>query len=229
MIEEYLDILQDIPLFDRIKREELKPMLSCIGGYIKTYEKGSFIPLKGDTYRCIGLVLLGKVQMIKEDIWGETSIYAVISPRNIFGETFLNQKKDQEENQVTFLAVEDCTILFMPFERLMHTCPSACAFHYRLVENMVIQIAHKNILLMEKLEVTSKKTIREKILTYLSEQAKKQQKYYFTIPLGRTELANYLCVDRSALTRELSRLRDEKVIDFDKNTFRIVDKTTYFS
>ena len=98
----------------------------------------------------------------------------------------------------------------------------ACEFHHRLIKNMVSIIADKNRDLMRKVEVVSKRTIREKLLAYLSIQAQVQQSRYFEIPLGRLELAEYLCVDRSALTRELAKMKDEGLIDYDKNCFRML-------
>jgi len=105
---------------------------------------------------------------------------------------------------------------------VMHSCTMACMFHHQLIENMVHIIANKNRDLMRKVEVISKKTLREKILAYLSIQAQLQDSRYFEIPLGRVELAEYLCADRSALTRELAKMKAEGLIDYDKNCFRIL-------
>ena len=112
--------------------------------------------------------------------------------------------------------------LFMPFDRVMHSCTMACQFHHRLIENMVKIIADKNRDLMQKVDVVSKRTIREKLLAYLSIQAQVQNSRYLEIPLGRVELAEYLCVDRSALTRELAKMKEDGLIDYDKNCFRIL-------
>ena len=103
----------------------------------------------------------------------------------------------------------------------MHTCTNACTFHHRLIENMVQLIADKNLELMKKTEVVTKKTLREKVLAYLSQQAQQTGSEYFEIPLGRIELAEYLCADRSALTRELNTMKAEGILDFDKNMFRL--------
>ena len=123
---------------------------------------------------------------------------------------------------MTFLVSEDARILFLPFDRVMHSCTMACRFHHKLVENMVRIIADKNRDLMRKVDIVSKRTIREKLLTYLSIQAQAQGSRYFEIPFGRVELAEYLCVDRSALTRELTKMKADGLIDYDKNCFRIL-------
>ena len=138
----------------------------------------------------------------------------------LFGETFACD--DDNLSVVTFIVSEDAKILFLPFDRVMHSCTMACVFHHRLIENMVRIIANKNRDLMRKVEVVSKRTIREKLLAYLSIQAQIHESRYFEIPLGRVELAEYLCVDRSALTRELVKMKDDRLIDYDKNCFRIL-------
>lgn len=138
----------------------------------------------------------------------------------LFGETFACG--DDNRSAVTFVASSDARILFIPFNRVMHTCTMACEFHHRLTENMVRIIANKNRDLIHKVEVISKKTLREKIMAYLSIQAQSKKSRYFEIPLGRVELAEFLCADRSSLTRELVRMKEEGLIDYDKNCFRIL-------
>ena len=122
------------------------------------------------------------------------------------------------------LVSENANVLLIPLDRVMHSCTNTCVCHRQLVENMVHIIADKNRELIRKIEVISKRTIREKLLAYLSMQAQSQNARYFEIPLGRTELADYLCVDRSALTRELAKMRDDGLIDYDKNCFRILEQ-----
>ena len=123
---------------------------------------------------------------------------------------------------MTFAAAQDCRILFLSFCRVMHTCTHACQFHQRLIENMVRLIARKNRELMRKVEVVSKKTLREKILAYLSIQSQSQGNRRFELPLGRVEWAEYLNADRSALTRELAKMQEEGIIHYHKNFFEIL-------
>ena len=109
----------------------------------------------------------------------------------------------------------------LDYGRILHACKLVCRFHHRMIENMVELIAEKNLTLVEKLEVVSRTTIREKLLTYLARQAEAAGARTFTIPMGRTALAEYLCTDRSAMTRELARMRDEGLIDYTKRTFTL--------
>ena len=208
------------PLFDGIAPSDLDAMLGCIGYHVERCKKGHILALEEERIPYVGIVLSGAVDMIKEDIWGNKTMLLRMRKDELFGETFACG--NDSLSIVTFLVSEDAEILFLPFNKVMHTCTMTCAFHHRLIENMVRIIADKNRDLMRKIEVISKRTLREKVLAYLSLQAQVHESRYFEIPLGRVELAEYLCVDRSALTRELAKMRDEGLIDYDKNCFRIL-------
>ena len=208
------------PLFDGISQEERKTMLGCIGYHVGEYRKGEIVAFENENIKHIGIILSGIVDMIKEDLWGSKTMLVRMRKEELFGETFACGEDNL--SVVTFVVSEDAKILFLPFDRVMHSCTMACIFHHRLIENMVHIIANKNRNLMRKVEVVSKRTIREKLLCYLSIQAQMQESRYFEIPLGRVELAEYLCVDRSALTRELVKMKDDGLIDYDKNCFRIL-------
>ena len=215
------DILSKIqsPLFDGIDPADLKAVLGCIGYHISTFSKGDIVVFEDQHIKHIGILLSGCVDMIKEDLWGNKTMLVRMYQNELFGETFACGSGNQ--SLVTFVVSEAAKILFIPFDRVMHSCTMACTFHHKLIENMVRIIARKNQELMRKVEVVSKRSIREKILSYLSIQAQLQGTRYFEIPLGRVELAEYLCVDRSALTRELVKMKDDGLIDYDRNCFRM--------
>ncbi len=208
------------PLFAGIKAEERKAMLGCIGYHIGTFKKGDIVAFEEENIKHIGIVLSGAVDMVKEDLWGNKTMLVRTRKDELFGETFACGEDNL--SVVTFVVSEDAKILFMPFDRVMHSCTMACRFHHQLIENMVHIIANKNRDLMRKVEVVSKRSIREKLLAYLSIQAQTQNARYFEIPLGRVELAEYLCVDRSALTRELVKMKEDGLIDYDRNCFRML-------
>ncbi|CUH97232.1 hypothetical protein P22_3359 [Propionispora sp. 2/2-37] len=219
-MREYISAICGLPLFAGIQEEDFEVMLGCIGSYVKTYNKGEFISFSSEPMKCVGIVLDGTVHMIKEDLWGNKTILVFIKKTELFGETFVCGNRNA--STVTFFAAANARILFLPFDQVMHSCSKACIFHQFLIENMVRLIANKNIQLMEKLEVISKKTLREKIMTYLSLQAQLSNCKYFELPIGRLELADYLCADRSALTRELCKMKEDGLLDFEKNTFRLL-------
>ena len=207
-------------LFEGICYEDRRAMLGCIGYHIGTFRKGDIINFEDEKIKHVGIVVEGSVDMIKEDIWGNKTMLVRSRKDDVFAETFACGSDNL--SMVTFQVSEDATILFLPFNRVMHNCTMACQFHHQLIENMVHVIANKNRDLMRKVEVVSKRTTREKLLSFLSIQAQLQQTRYFEIPLGRVELAEYLCVDRSAMTRELSKMKEEGLIDYDKNCFRML-------
>lgn len=220
MHDAYLKQLQTMPLFEGIKKAEVTSLLACLGSYVRPYKKGELIFLAGEAVRHIGIILTGSVNMIKEDVWGTQTLIILMETGEIFGETFACG--DPLDSSVTFSVRSDCRILFLPFSNVIRSCTASCPFHHQLIENMVRLMSRKNIQLIEKIEVSSKRTLREKISTYLLIQAQQQESEYFEIPLGRLELAAYLCADRSALTRELSQMRSEGLLDFEKNTFHLL-------
>ena len=208
------------PLFDGVAPEDRKAMLGCIGYHIGTFRRGDVVAFEEENIRHIGIILKGCVDMVKEDLWGNKTMLVRMRRDELFGETFACGSDNL--SVVPFLVSEDAEILFLPFDRVMHSCTMACVFHHRLIENMVHIIADKNRDLMRKVEVVSKRTIREKLLAYLSIQAQIQDSRYLQLPLGRVELAEYLCVDRSALTRELVKMKEDGLIDYDRNCFRLL-------
>lgn len=208
------------PLFLGIQPENMEGMLGCIGYHIKSYKKGEIIAFEAETINHVGVVLRGSVDMLKEDVWGNRTLLLRAYQTDVFGETFACG--EDSLSVVTFAAAEETEVMFLSFCRVMHTCTHACQFHQTLIENMVRIIARKNRELMRKIEVVSKKTLREKILAYLSIQAQNQGAHRFDVPLGRVEWAEYLCADRSALTRELSKMKEEGLIDYHRNTFEIL-------
>ena len=208
------------PLFDGIRLEDRKTILNCIGYHIARVQKGETIAFEEEHIHHIGIVLSGAVDMIKEDLWGNKTMLVRMRKDELFGETFACGSESL--SVVTFVVSQDAEILFMPFDRVKHSCKMPCPFHHRMIENMVGIIASKNRELMQKIEVVSKRSLREKILAYLSIQARKCASRYVQLPLGRVELADYLCADRSALTRELSNMRQDGLIDFDRNCFKIL-------
>lgn len=214
-------LLEGIPLFKGIRQTEFGALFACVGTKTQHFEKGDFILLNGSDANFIGIVLSGRVQIIKEDIFGNRAILNDLGAKAVFGESFVCG--GSYTLTVSVQAAQASDILFLPFERVMHMCPSACGFHNTLIKNMVELVANKNIKLMESLEITTKRSLREKMLTYLSQLAQEQGATTVTAPLGRVDLADFLGADRSALTRELNRMQEDGLIEFEKNTYTLLD------
>lgn len=217
LCKEYLSELKTMKLFYGIQESEMTAMLGCIGAYLKEYKKNQYIITLEENVEAVGILLSGKVDMIKEDLWGNKTLLVSMQQGDLFGESF--SCGIVKNATVSFVTDTSSTILFLPFSRILRTCNMSCKFHHRLIENMVTVIAEKNVVLMDKVDILSKKTLREKIATYLLQEASKQQSLYFDIPLGRVQLAEYLCADRSALTRELNVMKTEGYIDLSKIPF----------
>lgn len=208
---------RDVPLFKGIALENLDALLFCMRSYVHSYKKGEHIRLKNERGQHVGIVLKGTVHMLKTDVWGNDTLLTYMSEGEIFGESL--SALQEEDSYVTFVSSTATEVLFLSFDKAIHVCKNRCVFHYQLIENLFDLIGRKNRQLMEKIEVTSQSSLREKILAYLSMQAQKQNSRYITLSLSRTDMAQFLCTNRSAMTRELSNLREQGIIDFDKNTF----------
>ena len=208
---------RQISLFDHIGDEDLDAMLVCLKSRVHRYRKGEFILLDQDQVQNVGVVLSGTVHMLKEDLWGHKALLTYMGPGELFGETFAFAVGGR--SYVSFFAATEVQVLFLSLAHLFRPCKNNCAFHAQLVENAFRLLGEKNVQLMEKIEVTSKNSLREKILAYLSLQAQKQGQKYIHIPLNRTEMASFLQSNRSAMARELAAMKAEGLIDYDGNTF----------
>ena len=208
------------PLFDAIHPNDLEKMLTCLGGQRKKYNKGSFIMIAGDLIDFVGVILSGHVQVIKEDINGNRNIIAELSEGDVFGEAFACAGISISNE--TILAITDCEIMMIKFKKIVTTCSNACEFHSKLISNMLKIIAQKNLNLNEKIEIITKRTTREKIMSYLLTQAEKNRSTSFEIPFTRNELSDYLCVERSAMSRELGKMQKDGLIKVNKRNFKIL-------
>lgn len=217
-------LVAECPLFRQIDPKDLAAMLKCLSARVLTAQRGEFIETTSGGKPLMGVVLEGSVEMISEDYFGKKSILTLLTVGNLFGETY--SCLQARNRAVAFQVREDSRVLILDYDRILHACKLVCRFHHRMIENMVELIAEKNLELIEKLEVVSRTSIREKLLTYLTRQAERAGSLTFTIPMGRSELAEYLCADRSAMTRELSKLREEGILAFDKRTFTLLENWT---
>ena len=214
-----LELLTGSPIFNGVENKDREALLSCLKIYSRAYRKGEYIRLEHDNIQDVGIVLRGTVHMLKEDVWGHQTLLAYMGPGELFGETFA--LLHEQASHVSFLAAAETKVLFLPADRVLNPCKNHCPFHETLSRNFLLLLGKKNLRLMEKIEISSKSSLREKILAYLSIQAQKQGSKYIKIPLNRTEMASYLHANRSAMTRELADMQEEGLIEFDRNTFVI--------
>lgn len=218
-MENYFSVLKNCELFRGIREESLSAMLNCLDARVRTFRKEDVIYHEGQEVRSIGIVLSGAVQVVQDDYFGRRSIWARIGISGLFGEAYACAGTDFLP--VNVMAVEDSKIMFIDCRRITSTCSNACGFHQQVIFNLLHALASKNVMLRQKMEITSQRTTREKLLAYLTLQAKLHHSSTFTIPYDRQELANYLQVDRSAMSAEISRLRKEGVIECSRSRFTI--------
>ena len=214
-----LNFLQSTLLFQGSSTEEIDAMLKCLGTKEQSFSRGTVILHAGDTVRSIGLVLAGRVQIENDDLWGNKSVLDSVGPGQVFAETYACIPG--EPMMVSAVAAETCDILFLNASRVLTSCPSACSHHSRLVQNLLLLSARKNLNLSRRIFHTSPKSIRGRLLSYLSFQAAVHQSREFTIPFNRQQLADYLSVDRSAMSAELGRMRDEGILETERNYFQL--------
>lgn len=221
-MKKYLEILRNCKLFENISDESLQAMLSCLGAEVRSYTKNQYLFTEGETVSHIGIILSGTAQIVRVDFYGNRSIVAVIEPPQLFGESFACT--ETRSVPVNVIAEKDCEVMMINSQKMLHPCCDACEFHSRIIFNLMKEIAAKNLLLNQKIEIISKRTTREKLMTYLLIQAKQHGKSSFTVPYDRQELADFLEVDRSGLSAEISKLRKENVIECKRNFFRLLEK-----
>jgi CRP-like cAMP-binding protein len=214
-----VELLKEMPLFQGIESKELDSLLNCLSGRERKYEKSEVIFRAGDTPKYLGVVLEGGVRVFREDLLGNRVILGEFGQGDLFGETFALAKADALP--VTVTATQTSKVLLIEGWRLTGTCPRCCGFHTRLIENMMAILAGKNMMLSEKMEVLSKRSTRDKLLGYLLGQSQRAGSLTFTIPFNRQELADYLCVDRSAMSSELGRLQNEGILTCDRSSFTL--------
>ena len=207
--------IKNNPLFEGIAFEDFDRLLNCLSAKTVCYKKGEIILLSGNSVSFVGLVLSGHIKIIKEDKNGNITILTELSSPELFGEVFACA--EIEHSPVTVQASKDCEILFIDYKRIVISCAAACPFHAKVIGNMLKLIAKKNLLLNQKNEILSQRTIRGKLISFFDNQRGMAKN--FTIPYNREELASYLCVDRSSMSRELCKMRDEGLIKFTKNHF----------
>jgi len=213
-----LETIKDNHLFEDIAVTELESLLNCLSYKTKKYKKDALVVMAGYIIDYIGIVISGSVKIIKEDIEGNTTILTELEQAEVFAEVFVCA--EIAYSPVTIFACEETEILFLNYKRIITTCSTGCEYHTRLVENMLKLIARKNLLLNDKIEILSKRSTREKLLCFFDKNRGIARK--FTIPYNREELASYLCVDRSAMSNELSKMRNEGLIRYNKNRFEIL-------
>jgi CRP-like cAMP-binding protein len=221
MIEEYVDIIKESPLFSGIKKDEIISMLQCLAPKIRSYNKNECIVNSGEALDRFGIVLEGEAIIVKENAEGNRVIMSVVKKGDLFGEMLVFSSHKIWPASVRVQA--SCKVLFLTNSDLIARCGNNCSWHISMLQNFMKVISDKSLMLNKKVEYLSIKSIRGKICTYLLEQSEITKGNNIILPLKRNELADFLNVSRPSMSREMCQMRDEGIIDFHLSTFRIKD------
>jgi CRP-like cAMP-binding protein len=218
-MKKYISILKGTKLFSGVGEEDIEAMLGCLQANHRSFKKGDYILREGERIDRIMILAKGKLLVQQDDFWGNRSIVQMIRPGEMFGEAYVSPESGVLINDV--VAEAESEVLFFDVKRILTVCPSACRFHATVIQNLFYAISEKNRKLVQKIGHMSKRTTRAKLLSYLSEEAKKQNSTNIMIPFNRHQLADFLSVDRSAMSNELCKMRDEGLLVFEKNEFTL--------
>lgn len=219
-MKEYQKILRSCSLFDGIADDDMLRMLSCMGARTEVFDKKYTIFSEGIKAKYIGILMSGEAQYVRVDYNGNRSIISDIRPSELFGEAFACAEVNNLP--VSVIASEPCEVMLIDSAHILHTCSNNCAFHTRMIYNLMRDLARKTLKYYKKTEIVSARTTRDKLMTYLAITAKEVGSDSFEIPFDRQELADYLEVDRSGLSAEIGKLKKEGVLDCRKNHFELL-------
>ena len=219
-MEKYYNQIKNSPVFFGLSEDELKNMLECFNARIKNFEDGEFIIRQGEMVKNIYLVLEGAVNIEKDTYWGRRIIVTQLGINDNIALAFVASKN--VESSIDAVSVGNTKLLILSYEKCTTMCQNVCTKHRLLINNLFEILSKENIELLQKIENISQKTIREKLLTYFSNEAKRNKSNIFEIPYNRQDLADYLNIDRSAMSFELSKMQKDGLIKTEKNKFCLI-------
>ena len=219
ILKKYLPILRNSPFFKGLTDQEILSILHCVNAATVFKERDSYIFRAGDATEVMGLVVSGGVLIIQEDLWGHRNILSKCHAGDFFGEPYA--ASPGAILNISVVADEDCEIIFLNVQRLLVSCPTACEHHQKLIRNLVSVLANKILIFNDKITHVGKRTTREKLLSYLSAESTRHSSLSFDIPFDRQQLADYLCIDRAAMSTEISRLQKEGLLKTNRNHFEL--------
>lgn len=220
-MQAYMDVLRACPLFDGMAEADIEAALACLSARPRSYPRRALLFAAGGADYTMGVVLSGQVDIVQEDFWGNQGILGRLDAGDLFAESFALAQVPVLP--VSVVASQACTVLLLDYQRILHPCTSICEYHARLIANLLSIAARKNIALTQKAAFMSKRTLREKLLAFLSAEAKQAGGGRFAIGYDRQALADYLAVDRSALSRALGDMQREGLISFSRNEFQLLE------
>ena len=221
-----LTILTECTLFHGLREAQIREMLPCLSARQARFRRGQFLLRAGDRASSAGIILSGEAEVLQEDFWGNRNLLAAVGPGDLFAEAFACA---HAVSPVSVLCKTDGSVLYLNVRAVFSPCEKACAQHKTLSQNLIRVLAEKNMQLNEKVGFLSQRTTREKLLAYLSAQARRSGSASFRIPFDRQQLADYLCIDRAAMSTEISRLQKEGLLKTNRNHFELTVSSSPFA
>lgn len=218
-MKKFLPVLLESELFSGMDCDNISSFLECMGAIIRKYSKDEIIFHMGDYTKQTAIILTGSVLTVKEDIWGRRHILAMIKSGETLAESFAAAKESLLT--VNAIANSDCELLFLNIDKMLSVCSLACDAHNLVIRNLISVLAEKNLMFNEKITHMSRRTTREKLLSYLSSEARIQKSLSFDIPFDRQQLADYLSVERAAMSVELSKLQRDGLLKTKNKHFEL--------
>lgn len=214
-------VLPEAILFDGIDVNDLSVMMGCLKPRICEYKKDEYIAIAGDKFESVGILLTGEAAIIKENVEGNRIVMAILQPGDMFGEMVVFSSNSIWPS--TVVAQQDCKVFFLSKNKIIGQCERICPWHRTLILNMLKTVSERALTLNKKVEYLTIKSMRGKISVFLLDQYKKTGKTTFVLPMNRNDMADFLNVSRPSMSREMSRMKDEGIIDYHLSTFKIKD------
>lgn len=218
-MEKFFPVLSNCPLFSGIDNADIPGLLACLGASVRTVTKDKYILSEGEPASFVGILLSGSAEIINQDIYGNRSIISRIQAGELFGESFACA--GAQVLPVSVVAQQPCDVMLIDCRRITTSCSNACGFHNRMIFNLLQIVASRNLEFHQKLEIVSQRSTREKLMAYLLSEAKRAGSKEFSIPYDRQGLADYLGVERSAMSTELNKLQKDGILKTNRSHFTL--------
>lgn len=207
-------------LFQNISDPDCQKMFACMKSYTSAFHTGDIIYTYGGSRQSVGIILQGKVSVVRYEYSGSRTILEELAPGDIFGEALAFYLP--EYSCITALCQKDCRILFLDYDHLLQNCAKVCPCHTQLIRNMLRLLSEKSRLLSERIEVLSQRSIRGKLLCFFRQQSAKYQSAAFTLPFSMIDFADFLSVNRSAMVREIKKMKEEGILEIEKRRITLL-------
>lgn len=221
MKKKFIEILKKSPLLKGIDYDGINILITCMSPSVIEYKKGDVVAMAGEPLNGVGMVLDGECAICRDDALGIRHIITTAKPGNLFGETAVFSK--EQLWPATVYADTDSTVLFLEPDVITGRCSENCIDHNILIQNMLQILSEKALMLNRKIMYLTTGSLRAKISRYIIEQWQRSGQLTLQLPYDRSDLAEFLNVTRPSLSREIGRLKNEKIIDYYKSTFKILD------